>query len=837
MIRTRKLTPLAYGYRITSRFPPQPELVMIMRAKLRCRPGQPCELLRQSLLDLDDTSELGEEGEAVIADAEYVLGQGPLRADVFLDDDDDRAGHVVYPGDFAEFKPKTDVMLKGTCYPARNTTSCEVSFSVEGRFEKTLRVVGPRVWVDRILGGKHTDPVAFDHMPIDYRHAYGGPEVEANPVGLGHASEQLPNVEDPRHPLRSAAGWRTPAGFGPINPEWWLRRSKLGKDYGDDYQKEREPWYAADYDWTHQNSAPSDQQLDGPLRGDETLRFVNLHRESRDFSVTLPGLRPRAFVKLTSGEVREIALVCDTLFADLDEDCVYLTWRGLTKVQEDDFGDVAFILVAHEERDAPRQPAQHYLDQLEAFAADPVGLDQGPIATLVAWEEKLDRGEHEMTLDQLPEEAEPVTTIFGDILALGPEGQGHVVQMHDQMQRILEQPGAREGLIAELRRTLQELREGGGGGRPAMDVEAGTMASGPFVRKALTQVTAHQREAIEAGAELGDYNEQLLEALRDAEIPGVSEADLQLPEPGAPPPEPAPEVDFSGHDLSGRDFSGLDLRGCKFDGCVLRKTSFAGATLHGASFAGAALASTNLEGADCQAANFAGAYFAKTQGAGAKLGGAILDGASAIKADFRGALFVASKSLGFTGHKADFSDASFDEATLQKVFVDNCLLARASFKQAKIPYGMFRESNLGEVRFDHADLSKCGFLSCDLSGAIFFQTLGDTASFKDTKLRGANFGFANFPSSIFMNVEASRACFHAADMPMVRFYRAVLREADLSKANMFGADLRKASLTKADFRGANLYRSVFVEALGTDADFRRANLELSNFKRSKLVTR
>jgi uncharacterized protein YjbI with pentapeptide repeats len=837
MIRTKKLTPLAYGYRVTSRRPPKPELTLVMRAKLRCRPGQPCELVRRSLIDLEDSSDLGEEGSEVIEEAEYILGQGPLRADVFLDDDDDRLGHVVYPSDFAEFKPKTDVMLKGTCHPRRRVSECDVSFSVEGRFEKTLKVVGPRVWVDKLLGGKFSDPVGFDTMPIDYTYAFGGPEVEANPVGKGQATEELPNVEDPRQLLRSSGQRPAPGGFGPLNAEWHFRHNKLGINYGDDYEKRRAPWYPDDYDWTHQNAAPADQQLDGPLRSDETLRFVNLHRESDDFSVTLPGIRPRALVMLTSGEAREVPMTCDTLFVDLDDDCLYLTWRGVTEVKEDDLSDIDFLLVAHEMLADPPLAAEHYLQQLHDYAADPVGLNQGPIAAMVAWEEKLERGEHEQTLDQLPDETEPVTAVFGELIAMGPDGQEQLTTLHKQMVQMEKEPGAREALIVELRRTLQEMREGGGGARPAMDMESGEVATGPFMRNVLRQAAESQREAIEAGAELGDYNEQLIEGLRAADLPGASEADLTMPDPTAPPPEPAPFVDFSGHDLSGRDLSGLDLHGCIFDGCTLRKTNFEGANLRGASFVGAGLASTNLQGADCEEAVFTSAYLAKTAAAGAKFIGATLDQASAIKADFRGTVFTRAKALGFNSHKTDLTDANFDEAVLQKVVFDNCQLDRASFKQAKAPYGLFRETTLQEARFDHAEVSNCAFLDCDLRGAVFFQTHGDTTNFKGSNLRGADLSYAKLPSGVFMGVQANQASFRCADMPRVRFYRAVLREADLSMANMLEADVRKTSLTDARFEGANLYKSAFIEAFGTDADFRNANIELANFKRNKLVTK
>ncbi|MBW2524034.1 MAG: DUF2169 domain-containing protein [Deltaproteobacteria bacterium] len=840
MIRTKKTTPLAYGYRITSRQPPQPELTIIVRGKFVCKPGQPCELLRTAIGSPDDKADLPADALEALEEGEYLLGQGPLTADVYADDDADRAGPVEYPSDFAEFKIKTDVMLKGTCHPpSGSATSTLVTFGVGERFEKSLRISGPRVWVDKILGGEHTDPLSFQRLPVDWAHAFGGPEFADNPAGKGFKSDELPNVEAPDRPLRRAGQQPTPAGFGPINPEWPLRRNKRGRKYGPEYEKTRAPWYSEDYDWTAQNAAPPDQQLDGYLRGDERVRFVNLHPESADFSVTLPALRPRAFAKLTDGRTPEAPLVCDTLFVDLDDEVLYLTWRGHVQVQEDDLSDVALLYIAHEDgRTAPR-PAEEYLAELEAFAADPIGFASSPAAKLADFEDKLESGELERKLDELAPDEEPVTTVFGGVLGVAPDSDKIIAQLRESMDKTQQQPGARDKVIEQLRNKLRELREGGAGG-PTIHVDTrdgNKIAAGPFMRNVLRQVADAQKDAVASGADMDCANEALQDELSKVEGLGLTEEDLRLPAPDEPLPEPAPNVDFSGHDLSERDFSGLDLSGCTFEGTGLRRTSFRGATLRGASFLGSVLATTDFSDADCTDANFSMAHFVRTVARDANLRGAKLDLSHVIRADLTGANLTAVTGQTVVFHKSVLDRAVLEEVDLHKVFVDECSLEQVRLTKARLSGGMFRKSNLSGARFDGADLSNGGFLECDLRRTVFRQALGDTTSLKDCDLEAADFSYAIFPRAIFLGVDAKRATFVAADMPEARFYRAVLRESRFDQANLLMADMRKTSLTKACFRRANCYRTAFIEAFGTDADFRDANLEMANFKRNQLVTR
>lgn len=348
----KNLTPWFWGPKVTSRKPPQPELAVCVRAVFRLAPGQPLEPI------------------------EDPMKQGFMSGDTFDAEDIDQRGALRHSSDFAEWKPNAEFLLRGTCFPPDGPTDqCEVKFRV-GYWSKSLRVVGPRVFRPGLLmGGKASNPVPFDSMPLTWENAYGGPRYAMNPVGRGHEGDELPTIEVVGEPVgKIGKSGITPASFLPVSPHWPQRSGMRGKKYGADWKRLRAPFYAEDFDWAYFQSAPRDQQINGYLRGDEQLQFVNLSRGFPDWSVTLPALRIRAFVKTSDGVVREPVMNLDTLYADLDDSKLYLTWRGHVPIQQIDMGDVQVVLIAQESLTEPEKPFQEYEDKLTAFADDPVGL-------------------------------------------------------------------------------------------------------------------------------------------------------------------------------------------------------------------------------------------------------------------------------------------------------------------------------------------------------------------------------------------------------------------------------------------------------------------------------
>jgi hypothetical protein len=111
-MKVKNLTSMVAGAKVTSRRPPKPEVVIIVRGTFRIIPNDKVKILEGIPL----------------------LVQGPLKADVFEEEDEARAGEVLYPSDFAEYKPRADVMARGTCYVPDGVplAECGVRFGVGG---------------------------------------------------------------------------------------------------------------------------------------------------------------------------------------------------------------------------------------------------------------------------------------------------------------------------------------------------------------------------------------------------------------------------------------------------------------------------------------------------------------------------------------------------------------------------------------------------------------------------------------------------------------------------------------------------------------------------------
>ncbi|HEY4121698.1 MAG TPA: DUF2169 domain-containing protein, partial [Byssovorax sp.] len=369
-MRTRNQTGLSFGAKATSLRPPEPSAAFFVRGLFQLvHDGSMC-------LTIDAPAE-----------------RASLSGDRYEDDDVERAGELVHPSDLADWKLNAEVMLRGTCHAPGGApvTECPSHFAV-GAWSKSLVVTGPRVWVDSLLGAVPSDLVAFTSAPIGWSAAFGGPGHAANPVGKGLGTQQLPNVEDARDRVRRKGDRPTPAGFGPINATWPARVAKAGKAYGRAWSKTRAPYFAEDLDPSYFHAAPADQQLEGFLRGDEAVVLHNLNATHAVLRTRLPGVRPRAFVRDVDGNAKEIALRLDTLSVDGDRAEAALVWRGLEPVRDALLEELAFALVVTERLDEPRAPADRYLAELEAFAADPTGAVTASKRALAELDAKIPAG-------------------------------------------------------------------------------------------------------------------------------------------------------------------------------------------------------------------------------------------------------------------------------------------------------------------------------------------------------------------------------------------------------------------------------------------------------------
>ncbi|AUX42846.1 hypothetical protein SOCE26_042810 [Sorangium cellulosum] len=231
----------------------------------------------------------------------------------------DGRGSLEQACETAPYLPGAGVLVRGhAAAPAGQTAtalSVRVALFREDRWvlNKVLHVFGDSTREAR-------SPRPFSLMPIVYERAFGGPHVDANPVGVGSGAA-LPNIVDPVDPAR-------PAGFGPIARHWAPRRRLLAQDQALDAPV---PELDAGFDFRYFHAAPADQQIDF-LRGDEWIVLQGLHPNYPWIRSCLPSAR--ALARLHRVEPRgedpgqPIELVADTLTIDADHLLCSVIWRG-----------------------------------------------------------------------------------------------------------------------------------------------------------------------------------------------------------------------------------------------------------------------------------------------------------------------------------------------------------------------------------------------------------------------------------------------------------------------------------------------------------------------------
>ena len=324
-----------------------------------------------------------------------VANQPPLTiADVPSAPGDTALMPARYESDFVPFKPRADCLCVGTAYPPDGgATSCVVSFGVGTYFDKEILVVGDRQIVrldPERLGA--TKPATFTSMPLTFANAYGGqdpalPDAAVvfadNPVGKGYAvssdsaiGRPLPNLENPQRRLRDWHDRVAPRTFGPVGRTWQPRLGRAGTFDGE-WLRQRAPQVPIDFSESYYNAAPSDQQVQGYLRGDEELRLTNLHPRASRISCRLPGVRIRAIVASaarSAGQanrisLRDVPVNLDTLWVDADALRVVLVWRARFHAA---LGETRLLLVREHVDDqvSPPESYRGVLEQLDADAAE-----------------------------------------------------------------------------------------------------------------------------------------------------------------------------------------------------------------------------------------------------------------------------------------------------------------------------------------------------------------------------------------------------------------------------------------------------------------------------------
>ncbi|MBV8881171.1 MAG: DUF2169 domain-containing protein, partial [Planctomycetaceae bacterium] len=683
--------------------------------------------------------------------------------------------------------------LAGSCHApgGKPTTACRVEFAV-GKWSKALAVIGNRHWKKSLLMAAASDPEPFQALAITYGNAYGGEGFERNPVGRGYEKAFLPNIEPLEDRISSPGDRPEPSGYGPLNRQWPQRASKTGS-YKGKWLKERWPFLPDDFDFTYFNAAPEDQQFRKYLRGDEELRFENLHPKHPVYKSALPGVRIRCFLseRVKDGKkFREVPMNLDTLFVDMEREIVILVWRGNAPVRNDEMAEIEHALAVSEPlKDAPSPPATY-----EALLPK---LDPPP-----------------------PPPAAPA--------APPPAKQPSPLQL--ELQAAKEHAAKLEAAHLEGARALAK--------QAGFDLDA-ALAKPPGGVAELRQSLTAAKEAFE---KMGAKIPGLLEAEIAALAPGgkVDAAvekfkALNVPKAAKPPVTPdslkaaaAAPGGLKGRDLSGAQLAGADLSGQDLSGAILKDADLTKAKLVKTNLRGAQLSGANLSGADLSGAALDKADLTKARLAGAKLEGALL-----AMADFTGAQAAGAVFAGAQAPKSFFTGANLEGAAFGKALLSEADLSGTNVQGAKFGGAVLAKASFAAAKGEGADFTEADLnatIICqgaDFRKAVFAGAAGEQSVWIDSTFDGADFTGAKLFRANFMNASLKQVKFVGMDMKNSTFRKARLLLADATKSDFHESTFAKADLSGADFTGSNLFGADFYEAVLEGAKLKGANLKLT----------
>ncbi|NVJ24468.1 DUF2169 domain-containing protein [Myxococcus sp. AM011] len=235
------------------------------------------------------------------------------------------------------YRPATDIYISGRAWAPRGRPVKEMQVAARiGPCQKTLHVLGERVWARGVLTLQPSVPLPFDSLPLVYERSFGGPMEARNPVGRGfHGSSKaaleqpLPNFEDPAHRLTHFSQQVPPWGLGPLSRYWQPRLAWAGT-YDEAWVEQRAPLWPADFDPRFFLAAAHGLAAAPWLKGGEPVVLSGL---SPDGPLSFPLPRHRLVIKaIFRDRVERRPMVLDAVHIEPDERGLTLIWRAAVPV-------------------------------------------------------------------------------------------------------------------------------------------------------------------------------------------------------------------------------------------------------------------------------------------------------------------------------------------------------------------------------------------------------------------------------------------------------------------------------------------------------------------------
>lgn len=800
--------------------------------------------------------------------------------------------------DFVEVgmpKPQSEYLVYGHAYPhegAPGRTHVGVRFAGQ---QKALMVWGERRWDGRQISG----PLPFEKVPLTWQHAYGGEGYALNPIGCGHLQAgqapaptglSLPQLESPTQAWHPDPARNVPVGMTALSVEHpW--RTRYQGTYDETWLTQRSPAMPLDFDWRYFQVAPPDQQLAQPLVGDEAYEWHHLHPQQALIAGRLPGMSTRAMIQRVGREDLELmATNLKTVVFLPDRQKLILIWQAIAATQDEEFGDIAHLMVSAEWLNQPKT-AEHYHGVLQARRDRekgmlavlqetdllPEGMPFEPLLDLAgtlnpdppessyaakakAHAEKrfeaaraevakygLDPDEHatpaKLPVPEMPKDVKDLPAFFEKWRA-------------EHAQSVLD---AKAYVEQSLQNTERELAPFGYDGSLVRS-EIATPPMGPPQAWAGDRIDSmKQLAAMEkaSGVEIGEVAEMAVDAKLHAEWREGDRAAMEGYRQFAHHQKPASRAEarfaerqkewvrerlskgepLAGFDLTGADLRGFDLSGANLDRALMESACLDGVCLNGASMKEVMLAHSSMQGCQLAGANLTRANLGKAQMQGVQASGAMFDhavchGTDFTQADLSGARFDQVQWMGVTLLKAKLDGAKLDGCLFNETCLDGASLVGASAARAVFMKASMKATDMRQLQAERV---------------VFYGVALEQLRLDGARLRGASFveGSSLLRCSL-RQVDLSQACargtrFEACDLSGANLDKAMLSHADftgacLRSASAVEAMFMRAVLDKADMCDMNLRDALLTSALARGTLFVQANLFGADLARLQMST-
>lgn len=750
--------------------------------------------------------------------------------------DGDKKKGLGYASDFVPYKPQADFSAIGTAYPPTNATSHFLATMKVGDVSRSVGVIGERLWKHHILGEEPGVPSQVKATQLSWNNARGGAGFPMNPLGMGADGGKMHLLVDPNHLAMSTQDHVTPALFAPFPADSPVRRAKVGT-YDKEWVQTSWPWMPKDFDYNFYNAPDPRQWMKGYLRGDEELVFENMHPKIPVYKTRLPKLRARCFVNQTTNwsldlmpedairEFREVPIVLDTLWADMDEEKLVLVWRGHAPITSFKLRDIDHVVIATESLGEVLKPQSHYQKLLESAIAPkhPEASDRRKQKT-EDLKKKISDKVSKALVGATKARSDSLTKLHEHIDVLAKTNPDEAQKIRDQVSEALQKQSSGKPTPAisdadSIANLAKQIEASGA----AMLATANL--SEEKKKEIVSEIERHKGLAAGATAK-GGYKER--KAVVDAKVAAVY-----------PPKKKLSQFQIDGHldliriraeglenaDLRGEDFIGLDLAGVNFRGANIRGGSFAGSKLAGADFTKAKLSGVDLSEADLTGATLDRTNLSVCKVEKANWAKASLNGTKFRGLDLSGADFSEVKGVGADFSKTNLIGACFKKASLLKCQFLEANIDHADFSSAYLASSNFLGVSGKEVVMDDADLTGFrGGHGSDYTGGSFRRITGQKSNWEKATLNKTDFLQAVLHRARFCDSRIDDTTFDRAELQFSNFDDAMLRRTQLTHANLFKSSFSRADLTQSNLKGSNLYGGCFWNTVLLHADWDGANI-------------